>query len=136
MTDRVYTIGYSGRKPAEILEIARDLDATVFDVRFSPRSRVPHWTRGRLEALLGDRYRHVRALGNRNYRGGPTDLVDFPAGLELIRESNRPVILMCACKDPAFCHRSTIAEKLRRAGMEVTELNESRPVRYQQLELI
>lgn len=136
MTDRVYTIGYSGRKPAEILEIARDLDATVFDVRFSPRSRVPHWTRGRLEALLGDRYVHVRALGNRNYRSGPIDLVDFPAGLQLIREADRPVILMCACQDPALCHRSTIAETLRRAGMEVTELNESRPAPHQQLELI
>ena len=43
---------------------------------------------------------------------------------------------MCACQDPAFCHRSTIAEKLLRAGLEVTELNESRPVQYQQLELI
>ena len=135
MTDRVFTIGYSGRKPAEIMLLAEELDATVFDVRFSPRSRVPHWTRKRLTEFLGDRYCHVRALGNRNYRDGPIVLDDFPAGLELIHASDRPVILMCACKDPAFCHRTTIAAKLRQAGLEVTELNPSRPVQYRQLEL-
>ena len=136
MTDQVFTIGYSGRKPADIKLLAEELDATVFDVRFSPRSRVPHWTRKRLSELLGDRYCHVRALGNRNYRGGPIELEDFPAGLALIQESDRTIILMCACKDPAICHRTTIAEKLRKVGMQVTELNPGRPVEHKQLELL
>ena len=135
MTDRVFTIGYSGRKPAEIKLLAEELDATVFDVRFSPRSRVPHWSRKRLTESLGDRYRHVRALGNRNYRSGPIELEDFPAGLALIQESDRPIILMCACKDPAICHRTTIAEKLRKVGMQVAELDSGPPAGPQQLEL-
>ena len=136
MTQRVYTLGYSGRKPAEILQIAEELDATVFDVRFSPRSRVPHWSRKRLTEFLGDRYRHVRALGNRNYRGGPIELEDFPAGLELIQDSERPVILMCACKDPAICHRSTIADMLRGVGLEVAELGSTATAGARQLELL
>ena len=136
MTQRVYTLGYSGRKPAEILQIAEGLDAVVFDVRFSPRSRVPHWSRKRLTELLGDRYLHIRALGNRNYRGGPIELEDFPAGLELIQDSERPVILMCACKDPAICHRSTIADMLRGVGLEVAELGSTATAGARQLELL
>lgn len=124
MTDRIYTIGYTGRKPADIKRLAEELDATVFDVRFAPRSRVPHWNAGNLAKLLGDRYKHIWAFGNRNYRGGPVDLVDFSAGLEEVRQSPRPVILMCACKDPATCHRTAIAGKLQEAGMEVTELGD------------
>ena len=136
MTQRVYTLGYSGRSPAEIRQFAEGLDAIVFDVRFSPRSRVPHWSRKRLSEFLGDRYQHVRALGNRNYRSGPIELEDFPAGLALIQDSERPVILMCACRDSASCHRTTIAGMLREIGMEVSELGFLTAAGSRQLELL
>lgn len=121
MTQRVYTIGYGGRKPSEIKQIAEALDAIVFDIRFSPRSRNPQWAGKNVKALLGDRYHHVREFGNRNYKGGAIELVDFDAGRGLIEDSSRPVILMCVCKDPACCHRTTIAEQLRAEGFEVEE---------------
>lgn len=128
MTNQVFTLGYSGRKPHQIKELIDQHDAVLFDIRFSPRSRVPYWSGSALEALLGKaRYTHVKALGNENYRGGPTKLVNFEAGLETIRASAKPVILMCACKDPAHCHRTEVADMLREHGLEVAELNDPAP---------
>jgi uncharacterized protein (DUF488 family) len=124
MTQQVYTIGYGGRTPAEIEQLAQDLDATVFDIRFSPRSRDPRWSRKQLGELLDSRYRHVRELGNVNYKGGPIELVDFDAGRELIEQSDRPVILMCVCRDPRICHRTVVAHRLREAGLSVTEIGQ------------
>lgn len=123
MTDQIYTLGYTGRRPGEIYALAEQLDATVCDIRFSPRSRVPRWNKGRLEVLLGDRYMHIQELGNQNYKtGGPVEIVDLDAGLARIQDHPRPVILMCACKDLAGCHRAVIRDHLRAEGLEVEEL--------------
>jgi len=73
---RAFTAGYAGRRPEALARLAERLDLTVFDVRFSPTSRDPRWRRPHLEKLLGDRYRHVGALGNVNYKGGPILLAD------------------------------------------------------------
>lgn len=123
MTNKVYTIGYTGRKPESIKEIVTTLGATLLDIRLSPRSRVPHWNEGPLRALLGDRYRHVRALGNVNYKaGGPIQILDYAAGVAAILQHPRPVVLMCACKDVHTCHRGTVANLLREEGFAVQEL--------------
>lgn len=122
MTVRVYTLGYSGKKMYEIEELVKQVGGILFDIRFSPRSRAPVWNGSNFREVFGARYKHVKALGNRNYKGGPIALVDFEAGLEQIRASGRPVILMCACKDYDVCHRKTIAERLRPIGFEVSEL--------------
>jgi uncharacterized protein (DUF488 family) len=127
MTQKIYTLGYSGRTPAALKAIIDNLDAMLFDIRFSPRSRDPRWARKNIEALLGpDRYRHVKALGNVNYKGGPIEFVDFAAGLELIKQSPRPVVLLCVCKDPAICHRTVAATRLRELGFTVTEVGQAK----------
>jgi uncharacterized protein (DUF488 family) len=69
MFQPLYTFGYSGKQPEELHTLAEQLDALVADIRFSPRSRVPHWNGGSLVRRLGHRYRHLPALGNRNYKG-------------------------------------------------------------------
>lgn len=38
----LYTFGYTGKSPDELRALAAQLDALVADIRFSPRSRVPH----------------------------------------------------------------------------------------------
>jgi len=58
----LYTFGYSGRSPHHLRALAEALDAVVVDIRFRPRSRIPDWNAGRLQKLLGDRYRHLPAL--------------------------------------------------------------------------
>ena len=77
MLHKLYTYGYSGRTPHKLQTLAKQLEAVVADIRFSPRSRIPDWSGGRLQKLLGDRYRHLPALGNRNYKGGPVEFVDL-----------------------------------------------------------
>jgi uncharacterized protein (DUF488 family) len=127
MTQYVYTIGYSGRKMHEIKAIADRLEAVIFDIRFSPRSRAPMWNKSSFERELGRRYQHVKAFGNKNYKGGPIELVDFEAGVERIQASGRPVILMCACKNPAICHRTNIRRRLQALGFQVEEASSARP---------
>lgn len=127
MTSQVYGIGYGGRKLHEIKRIAEELDATVFDVRLSPRSRIPYFTEAALAARLGDRYVHVGDLGNLNYRGGPVRIADLEAGIRRIADHGRPVILMCACKDPARCHRTTIAAELQARGFSYQEIDPPKP---------
>lgn len=122
MLHKLYTYGYSGRTPHELQTLAEQLQAVVVDTRFSPRSRIPAWTGGRLRKVLGDRYRHLLALGNRNYRGGPVEFVDLATGVvevgELLRQ--RPVILLCVCADVQRCHRLPAAEAIAiRYGLTV-----------------
>ena len=123
----IYTMGYSGRKLKDIEQFAERLDVVIFDIRYSPRSRNPEFSGKRLAEVLGERYRHIRDFGNRNYKGGPIELVDFDAGLHLIEQEQRAVILMCVCGDPAICHRTVIAARLRELGYEVEEVGELKP---------
>jgi len=120
---QLYTFGYSGPLPHELRALAEHLDAIVVDIRFSPRSRNPAWTAGRLTSLLGERYRRLSVLGNRNYKGGPIEFVDLAEGVVkvggLLRE--RPVILLCVCTDVERCHRLPAAEAIAaRYGVTIT----------------
>jgi len=124
MTNQVYTIGYSGRKPEEVKQIACDLGAVLFDIRFSPRSRIPQWAGSNVKALVGaGNYLHMKALGNANYKvDGPIAILDYNAGRLAIEQSTRPVILMCACTHYATCHRATVANMLQSDGFTVEEI--------------
>ena len=107
----VYLYGYSGSGIPQIQHRSllkqrlMDIgDATLVDVRYSPRSRVSGFNQGPLEQLLGSRYIHVPQLGNSSYlSGGSATIVNMKVGvqkvLDIIRE--RPVVLMCECK-PKF----------------------------------
>ena len=125
MTKQVYTLGYAGAKPEELKALLDDLGAELFDIRFSPRSRAPQWNKNRLSMAIGPyRYHHCKSLGNANYKGGPVELVNFREGVEQIEKSDSPVVLMCVCKDPTHCHRTTVARQLIEMGYEVEELNQ------------
>jgi uncharacterized protein (DUF488 family) len=129
----LYTFGYSGQQSDKLLALAEQLDAIPYgirsvigdDIRFSPRSRIPQWNGGRLAKLLGDRYHHLPALGNRNYKGGPVEIVDLEAGLAQVADLlvHQPVILLCACTQVQRCHRRLVAEAISaRYEVSVTHL--------------
>lgn len=121
----LYTFGYSRKQPEELVTLTEQLDALVADIRFSPRSRIPHWSGGRLAKLLGDRYHHLPALGNRNYKGGPVDIVDLEGGMAQVAEllARQSVILLCACSDLHRCHRLLVAEAVAaRSAVQVIHL--------------
>jgi hypothetical protein len=109
----LYTLGYSGWTAPELLRQVEQLGALLWDIRMAPYSRAPMWQQGSLRALLGDRYLHVRALGNINYNnGGPIRLAAPETCLNRLELALRaqPVILMCGCKDHATCHRTVAAD--------------------------
>ena len=123
----LYTLGYSGWTPQAIQMEAQARNTVVCDIRYSPGSRHPQWNKRQLSQLLSARYQHVQALGNCNYKnGGPIELADYEAGKQVIAEilaTGQSVILMCACKDLATCHRRTAAERLAAdLGVPITHL--------------
>jgi uncharacterized protein (DUF488 family) len=126
MDKQLFDIGYSEIKDSKLLQkVAEKLDAIVVDARFSPRSRNPTWNQSNLVKLLGERYEHVQALGNRNYKGGPVEFVNTE---EAIREvdnllTQKPVILMCMCPNRERCHRTEFARIFeKRTGIHSTPL--------------
>lgn len=112
----IYTFGYTGQTPEFLRAVSDQVDGCVVDVRYSPRSRNPTWTRKRLQEALGDRYAWIKGFGNINYRtGGPILLCDFDEGfneLQLVLASGRSPVLLCACGEPAGCHRMDVAHRL------------------------
>lgn len=109
----IYTYGYSGGSVADLLAHVR-AGCVALDVRYSPNSRVPHWRKEHLEAILADEYRWVPSLGNLDYRsGGSIRIADLQAGLRVIGRYVReetPVVLLCACPDWRSCHRLGVAQ--------------------------
>ena len=119
---QIYTIGYGVPGAMATLENFVNAGGFLFDIRFSPSSANPIWRRESLQTRFGDAYRHVKALGNKNFRGGPIEIVDFAAGRKLIEAQTAPVVLMCVCKNLAECHRMTVTEMLVAVGHTVNEV--------------
>lgn len=121
--DRITTFGYATRGIAELERImGDDPSIRLVDIRRSPRSQfMPDFSKSRLAAKFGDRYLHVPALGNLNYR--PEDrhkgieIADIESGLaQLVPLLARgyTLVLMCACKDDG-CHRWVVLDLLNEA---------------------
>lgn len=111
----LYTYGYLAGNLEELHRWAQD-GAVILDTRLVPTSRNPQFRRGHLQRVLGAAYVSEPALGNVNFRsGGPVVLKDWETGWTTLRQllDRGPVILLCACRDPAVCHRTTVAEKAR-----------------------
>lgn len=109
----LYDLGYLEIKKLEkLVSLVTVLDTVLVDVRFSPNSRNPQWRKKALEKKLGLRYHHLKALGNRNFKGGPIAFVDLKVGMNTLSNflQSKNVIIMCACWDRATCHRVKIAE--------------------------
>jgi uncharacterized protein (DUF488 family) len=71
---------------------------------------------------------HVKALGNMNYRLlSPVKILDYEAGRVQIAASALPVVLMCVCQAPTHCHRTIVADLLRRDGFTVEEIAPTKP---------
>jgi uncharacterized protein (DUF488 family) len=111
----LYTIGYQGWRPDDLVARVRALGATLAAIRMRPTSSNPAWRRSALQARLGDRYTWLGSLGNVNYRthaqGSPMVLADPDAGMAVLGEllAAGPVAIMCGCRDWRTCHRALVA---------------------------
>ena len=113
----IYTTGYAGRRLADLVTIAEQLDALVCDIRYSPVSRMPEWNCASMFRVLRSRYYHLRDWGNINAKTDkPVVLVEDARGLLRVVQFTRKypnVILICGCGEYSKCHRAVCADLLR-----------------------
>jgi uncharacterized protein (DUF488 family) len=121
-----YTTGYTGKRVEQLPALLDFYDAVLADIRFAPVSRHLQWTRNYLALMLKDRYRHVPALGNRNYKthGGAIQIHNLEIGIRLIESWETNVILLCACEKLENCHRRLVKAELERRGHDVCEITD------------
>lgn len=126
---RLYTFGYARLAGTpDLAQLLGDAASIVIDVRTSPFSRVPAWSRGTRRTVEGAGYRYLweRGLGNAAYKTGGIQLAN-PAAISTVvdlLEAGESVAIMCVCPDVATCHRRTVAElaQERMPGLEVLDL--------------
>lgn len=115
---RLFEVGYRGRSVESIAMAVRDVDGCLIDVRMHAPPARP-FSPSRFKALLGERYAHVRWLGNRNFRGGPIVIHDPTRGVRAALDvaattGAAAMALMCACERFDLCHRKTVADLIAR----------------------
>ncbi len=123
----LFTVGYEGRSARDLARRLHEAGVTrVLDVRASPRSPRPGFSKGPLSRALaaaGIEYRHLGEAGNPFYAEAEADLAGvlarYRAHLADRPEIPRAVVeaargartaLLCAEANPARCHRSILAE--------------------------
>ena len=129
----IYTIGYEGTIVEALLdELDRHFVQTVIDVRYLPISRKAGFSKNALANLLdvrGIEYRHVKALGcpsiirdrykeDGDWSAYTRSFMQYLEMQEKVVEELLPVVesssccLLCFERDPDFCHRKYVAERL------------------------
>ena len=125
-----FTIGYAGRTLGEFVAALVEAEVDrVIDVRELPLSRRKGFSKTLLSQALARRgieYVHLRAAGN-PYRDKKQDvehclalyaghLDDHPAVLTEVNAAatGRRAALLCVEAEACHCHRSVIADRLRR----------------------
>ena len=138
---RIFTIGHSDRSIEGLIELLEESSVKVVaDVRSNPASgRFPHFERAQLAASLDDAgiaYRWFRSLGGRRdlspddaiHSALTADLAAYATYMntvpfqEAISElvgvgASAVTAILCAEKDPKFCHRNLLADKLHTMGV-------------------
>jgi len=110
----VYTFGYQGRDPQELLMLSRRHKAAIIDVRYHPLSEDKRWNKGALKRLFREHYFWIRDFASvRDVCDGKARIVNFWSGVKKLRELYYcSYILLCEEEHPDDCHRTTVAKWL------------------------
>lgn len=113
----LYSFGYSMLRASLLIEQLVELGVIIYDIRFSPRSRVHKWRKPYLSEWLGNHYVHLPEFGNIHYNEPAlgVKLAEPAVGVSLIAQPLREgkhVALMCVCKEHDECHRSIAADEI------------------------
>lgn len=119
---KIFTTGYTGKAIGDLKPLLETLDAMLIDIRFVPSSRIMHWQKVYLKALLGEKYRHILNLGNRTYKEDKITIQNLNLGIETVLNLPFNVVLMCACEKIENCHRRLIVEELHKREVAAEEI--------------
>ena len=113
---KLYTAGYKNWFDEDFYNKVKELDAYVIDVRLVPYAFFPYWKKEYIQKALGDKYIHIKELGNKNYHNSklPIEISDI-SKLSIVKQmlsEGKTCILLCACKDCDTCHRKILADTL------------------------
>jgi len=142
----LYTIGYEGKSlECYINCLIREDVRVLCDVRRNPLSMKYGFSKSTLKRAvegIGIAYMHLPELGiesdKRKNLNGPDDYKDlfieygnsletkksFISELESVIAANKRIALTCFEADPAFCHRTILAKRLRENAEIAFELKE------------
>jgi len=117
----LYPLGYAAADAEQHL-VARMQSSSILlvDIRYRPYSRWrPYWNKRNLQARFGECYLHRQQLGNVNYQHPelPIQLLNPEQGIEdlvPLLEAGVSLVLLCACKHYASCHRSLVVALLQK----------------------
>ncbi|MDP6156982.1 MAG: DUF488 domain-containing protein [Candidatus Thermoplasmatota archaeon] len=139
----IVTIGYEGKNiDGVIRELSENKIHVLVDVRNNPFSRKKGFSKSRLTDHLkeaGIEYVHIPELGieskrkknlhtdedyRRLFKEYSDDLQTKENHLDRIKtmSDENKIVQMCFEKNPDYCHRGVIAERLREVGMEVVDV--------------
>lgn len=123
--NQIYTAGYRGHSPQQLMDFAAQRGAVVADIRYAPISRQCGWNRSELASLFGRSYFHLAALGNVNYNSaGGVCLANASRGLAILKDhaARQPVIVLCGCEGFDSCHRAEVSRLLAKDGILTQEI--------------
>lgn len=116
----ITTIGYGGKKPDDFFKELNSLNADlVIDVRENPhKAFLTVYTRNVLKRILKEKYVWLPSCGNVTRKLPPTlkDEKHCLGRIQFLTTKFNRIVLLCAEKDEARCHRSYIKEKLLEKG--------------------
>lgn len=119
----LYTLGYARWSIEEVERQIDELDALLTDVRHSPYTSKPGFSKPKLASRFGTDYLHVPGFGNTNYKEGPINLAAPEEGLRRLHTRDGPFVLLCGCRDPETCHRTRVAHVIQEeVGGSITHL--------------
>jgi len=133
---KVYSVGHSNFDWSQFIALLRAAAiTTLVDVRSSPSSRYPHFSRAALKAGLnavGIKYQFAGVeLGGRPRSVGPADYEQmapnplFIAGLDRIEKlaTRSRLVMMCSEHEPLTCHRCLlVGRRLVELGVDVAHI--------------
>jgi len=152
MNSELYTIGHSNHSLAHFIELLKQHSiSAISDVRSTPYSQAnPQFNRETLKGALADQgisYVFMgKELGGRSedpshYKDGRVQYnqlakrAEFKEGLSRLMKgmSDYRIALVCAEKDPAYCHRTIpVCRKLEASGISIRHILEDGTIEPQE----
>src|SRR5581483_240618 len=127
LSSHLWAVGYRDPQGREFLDAHESDDCTLFvDIRDIPNAPFqPEWSRKQLRERFGRRYRHLRYLGNINYRKPLEPIIfrDEEAGLSTAEGwllAGWSMVFICACANRESCH-GTLAVGLMQDRLQAEE---------------